>query len=56
MPSPLGKVAFSTFSMNVEKDGRGLPQYEFAERYQQNDNRYRTSPAPCGGTLPTGEG
>ena len=33
-----------------------LPQYEFAEGYQQNDTLYRTSPAPSGGTLPKGEG
>ena len=33
-----------------------LPQYEFAESHQQNATGYRTSPAPCGGTLPKGEG
>ena len=33
-----------------------LPQYEFAESYQQNGTAYRTSPAPYGGTLPKGEG
>ena len=33
-----------------------LPQYKFAAGYQQNDNAYRTSPAPFGGTLPKGEG
>ena len=33
-----------------------LPQYEFAESYQENGTAYRTSPAPFGGTLPKGEG
>ena len=33
-----------------------LPQYEFAESYRKNETLYRTSPAPCGGTLPKGEG
>ena len=33
-----------------------LPQYEFAENHRKNATRYRTSPAPFGGTLPKGEG
>ena len=33
-----------------------LPQDDVAESYQQNGTAYRTSPAPCGGTLPKGEG
>ena len=33
-----------------------LPQYEFAKVFQKSGSAYRTSPAPCGGTLPKGEG
>ena len=33
-----------------------LPQYEFAERFQIIGTACCTSPAPCGGTLPKGEG
>ena len=32
-----------------------LPQYVFAARQRKNEILYRTSPAPCGGTLPKGE-
>ena len=33
-----------------------IPQCGFAESFQQKGTLYRTSPAPCGGTLPKGEG
>ena len=39
-----------------KKTEEALPQYGFAEGYQQSDTLYRTSPAPFGGTLPKGEG
>ena len=33
-----------------------LLQYEFAAGFPETGSAYRTSPAPCGGTLPKGEG
>ena len=40
----------------LKKTEEVLPQFEFAEIFQQNGTMYCTSPAPFGGTLPKGEG
>ena len=54
---PFGEGGFFTaHNWAVKKTEEVLPQYEFAEGYQQNGTAYCTSPAPFGGTLPKGEG
>ena len=56
MPSPLGKVDFSSPPRAMKKTEEVTPQYVFAHRHRKDDTLYRTSPAPFGGTLPKGEG
>ena len=54
---PFGEGGFfNAHIWALKKTEEVLPQYEFAEDYQHNGAAYRTSPAPCGGTLPKGEG
>ena len=54
---PFGEGGFFNVHIwTLKKTEEVLPQYEFAESYSENNTLYRTSPAPCGGTLPKGEG
>ena len=54
---PFGEGGFFNAQIwALKKTEEVLPQYEFAEDYQHNGAAYRTSPAPCRGTLPKGEG
>ena len=56
MPSPLGKVDFSSPWGAMKKTEEVMPQYVFAQGHQKDGILYRSSPAPFGGTLPKGEG